>query len=424
MLLGVIADDMTGATDIGLMLSKGGMSTVQVVGVPQNVDQLKGADAVIVALKSRSCPPESAIKESLASCDVLLAAGAKQIVFKYCSTFDSTAEGNIGPVADALLERLGARRAIVCPALPDNGRTVYQGRLFVGATPLNESSMKDHPLTPMLDSSVVRLLRRQTPHKVTLMPLSTVREGAVSVNNAMEEAEAAGYRYVVADAICNGDLDTLGIAMANERFITGGAGVALGLPRNFQSAGLLANAAPGNQFSAPPGRGAILAGSCSQMTLSQIEAARAGGIPALAIDPVTLAKGGVDVGSIVDWSINQNCDKPILVYSTAAPEMVARAQERIGTGLASVVVEKALTQLASRLVSSGFSRLVVAGGETSGAVVQGLGISVLAIGPEIDPGVPWTRVLAGPNIVLALKSGNFGSIEFFAKAMRLLDDSR
>jgi 3-dehydrotetronate 4-kinase len=423
MLLGVIADDMTGATDIGSMLSRKGMTTLQVVGVPRDVDQLKAADAVIVALKSRSCTVESAVRDSLASCDILLAAGAKQIVFKYCSTFDSTAKGNIGPVADALLERLGAQRAIVCPALPDNGRTVYQGRLFVGATPLSKSSMKDHPLTPMRDSSVVRLLQRQTPHKVTLMPLSIVREGAASVSDAMEKAEAAGYRYVVADAICNGDLETLGAALASERFITGGSGIALALPKNFQSVGLLASIAAGSRFSAPFGRGAILAGSCSSMTLSQIEAARAGGIPALSIDPVTLAQDGIDVETIADWAVDQDCNKPILVYSSAAPETVARAQERIGIGIASIVVERALTQLAGALVSRGFSRLIVAGGETSGAVVQGLGISVLAIGPEIDPGVPWTRVLAGPNIVLALKSGNFGSVEFFAKAMRLLDGS-
>lgn len=421
MLIGVIADDMTGATDIGLMLSRRGMSTLQVVGIPQDGEQLKGADAVIVALKSRTCAAKKAVNDALASCDVLLAAGAKQIVFKYCSTFDSTALGNIGPVADALLERLGAQRAIVCPALPDNGRTVYQGQLFVGAALLNESSMKDHPLTPMRDSSVVRLMQRQTRHKVTLVPLQVVREGTASVSQALNRAETGGYRYIVADAICNADLETLGAALANEVFITGGSGIAFGLPNNFRSAGLLTSDARIEQFSARPGRGAILAGSCSSMTLSQIEAAKAGGFPALSIDPISLAQDGFDVEAAVDWAVNQDCANPILVYSTASPEVVARAQELIGSGLASVVVERALTQLAEALVAKGFTKLIVAGGETSGAVVQGLGIALLAMGPEIDPGVPWTRVLAGPDIVLALKSGNFGSTDFFAKAMRLVD---
>jgi 3-dehydrotetronate 4-kinase len=421
MLLGVIADDMTGATDIGSMLAKRGMKTLQVVGVPKNESYLKNADAVIVALKSRTSSIESAVQESLASCDALIAAGAEQIVFKYCSTFDSTATGNIGPVADALLERLGAKRAVVCPALPENGRTVYQGHLFVGSVPLNESSMKDHPLTPMRDSSVVRLMQRQSRHKVALLPLQVLREGIVSIKDALGKAEAAGYRYVVVDSICDNDLETLGAALANERFITGGSGIVLGLPANYRSAGLLAKIESEVPFVAPAGRGAILAGSCSSNTLRQIETARAAGVPALSLDPLVLAQDGIDVEMMLNWAINQRSDVPILFYSTALPAEVARAQELIGKALASVVVERALTQIASALVANGFNRLIVAGGETSGAVVQGLGVSALAIGPEIDPGVPWTRVIAGPDIVLALKSGNFGGPEFFYKAMRLLD---
>lgn len=420
MLLGVIADDMTGATDVALMLNRSGMRTVQLIGAPRPGQALPEADAVVVALKSRTNPVAEAVADSLAACEALLAAGAKQILFKYCSTFDSTPSGNIGPVADALAQRLGAGIAIVCPAFPANGRSIYQGYLFVGAVPLHESSMKDHPLTPMRDSNLMRLMGAQTQAKVGLVDYATVLAGADAVKARFARLEGEGVRYVVTDALTNADLMVLGEAVSGHVLLTGGSGIAMGLPQNFRKAGLLPEREIAASLSAPAGRAGIISGSCSTATRGQIKAAIEAGYPALKVDPMELVSGAQDAGKLAAWALAQSPGKPFLLYSSDDPKEVAAIQDKLGREKAGETVEHAFAQTAALLAKGGVSRLLVAGGETSGAVVQGLGIGMLEIGPEIDPGVPWTRVADGQEMVIALKSGNFGAPDFFIKAWTLL----
>ena len=420
MLLGCIADDLTGATDLALMLTRAGMRTVQVMQVPDATDDLSGFDAVVVALKSRTCPADEAVSQSLAAADALKAGGARQLFFKYCSTFDSTDEGNIGPVAEALLAHIGARQAIVCPAFPTNKRTVYQGNLFVGDVPLAESPMKDHPLTPMRDSNLARVLQRQTKLKVGLIPFAVVDAGPEAIKAAMAAADQRDERFLVLDAITDRHLVDMGTAADGMALITGGSGVALGLPANFVRQGIMkASSAPAS-MKAPKGRAAIFAGSCSTATRGQVQAAIAAGLPTLRIDPLALANGEIDAGKIIAWATNQSADKPLLVYSSADPDAVTAAQSKLGRDKAGHIVEQALAKAAIGLADTGFTRIIVAGGETSGAVVNGLGVTTLEIGPEIDPGVPWTRAIGGRELVLALKSGNFGAPDFFLKAWEKL----
>lgn len=420
MLLGCIADDLTGATDLALMLTRGGMRTVQVMQVPDKGTDLSGFDAVVVALKTRTCPVGEAVSLSLAAADALLAGGARQLFFKYCSTFDSTDEGNIGPVAEALLNHLDARQAIVCPAFPTNKRTVYQGNLFVGDVPLAESPMKDHPLTPMRDSNLVRVLQRQTKLKVGLVPFAIVDAGAEAIKSAMASADQRDERFLVLDAITDRHLIDMGTAAAGMKLITGGSGVALGLPANFVRQGLMKAADAPASMRAPTGRALILAGSCSAATRGQVQAAIAAGLPTLRLDPLALASGEMNAARIISWVKDQPAARPPLVYSSADPDTVAAAQAKLGRDKAGVIVEEALANAAIGLADAGFSRMIVAGGETSGAVVNGLGVTTLEIGPEIDPGVPWTRAIGGRDMVLALKSGNFGAPDFFLKAWEKL----
>jgi uncharacterized protein YgbK (DUF1537 family) len=420
MLLGVIADDMTGATDVALMLNRSGMRTVQTIGVPRPGQALPEADAVVVALKSRTNPVAEAVADSLAACEALLAAGARQILFKYCSTFDSTAQGNIGPVADALAQRLGAGLAIVCPAFPANGRSIYQGYLFVGAVPLHESSMKDHPLTPMRDSSLIRLMGAQTTGAVGLVDYATVLSGAGAVKARFAALADQGMRYVVTDALTNADLMVLGEAVADHELLTGGSGIAMGLPQNFRRAGLLPEREIAASLAAPKGRAGIISGSCSTATRGQIRKAIEAGYPALKVDPMALVSGTQDASKLADWALAQAADTPFLLYSSDDPAEVAAIQDKLGREKAGETVEHVFAKTAALLAEGGVSRLLVAGGETSGAVVQGLGIGLLEIGPEIDPGVPWTRVAQGRDMVIALKSGNFGAPDFFLKAWALL----
>ena len=421
MLLGVIADDLTGATDVALMLSREGMRVVQTVGVPEKGKPLPEADAVVVSMKSRTNPVAEAVAWSLQACDALLASGAKQILFKYCSTFDSTDEGNIGPVADALMKRLDARLTIACPAFPENGRSVYRGHLFVGDMLLSDSPMKDHPLTPMRDSNLVRVLQRQTKTPVKLVAQQTVAKGAQAVRDALQAASQDGPVMVVADAISNQDLRILGEAMAGEVLLTGGSGIALGLPDNFRRAGLLAKQKTAVAFTAPHGPAVILSGSCSAATNGQVAYAQAQAVPSLGLDPLAIAEKKQTVATVLDWTRSHLGDKPCLIYSTAAPDAVKQVQERLGRDQSGQLIEHLLAEVAHHLFEAGVRRFVVAGGETSGAVVQGLGVSMLEIGPEIDPGVPWTKAADGKPIALALKSGNFGTQDFFLKALAMLE---
>jgi len=420
MLLGVIADDLTGATDVALMLAREGMKVVQTVGVPTSSAALPEADAVVVSLKSRTNAPEEAVEWSLAACEALLGAGAQQILFKYCSTFDSTDHGNIGPVTDALMKRLGARYTIACPAFPANGRSVFQGHLFIGSVLLSDSPMKDHPLTPMRDANLVRVLQPQTTLPVGLVPFGTVEQGADAVRAAFEALAKNSPVIAVADAVTNDHLRILGAAFAGEKLLTGGSGIALGLPDNFRKAGLLATSATAAPFVAPKGHTAILAGSCSVATRAQVADAKAKGIEAFEIDPVALAEKRLTAQHILDWALPRLGATPVLVYSTAEPDAVRAIQERFGRDAAGAMVEHLLADVARGFAANGVTRLVVAGGETSGAVVSALGVTMLEIGPEIDPGVPWTLAADGQTIALALKSGNFGTNDFFTKSLAML----
>ena len=433
MLLGCIADDLTGATDLAIMLTRAGMRTLQVMQAPDAGTKLDGFDAVVVALKTRTCPADEAVALSVQSAEALLARGARQLFFKYCSTFDSTDRGNIGPVADALLARVNGDLALACPAFPTNKRTVYMGNLFVGDVPLAESPMKDHPLTPMRESNLVRILQRQTAAKVGLVPFTVVDRGAASIEEAFATARARGERFVIVDAITDRHLVEMGKAAADMPLVTGGSGVALGLPANFIAKGLMQAAKAPRSMQAPEGRPAILAGSCSEATRVQVRTAKAAGFPAFEIDPLALASGRLGSQDIVDWAAKQAPGIPILITSSADPASVKAVQDKLGRDAAGALVERALACVAKQLVASGVTRLIVAGGETSGAVVNGLGITALEIGPEIDPGVPWTRAVSGRafgcpapagavghDLVLALKSGNFGAPDFFVKAWEML----
>jgi uncharacterized protein YgbK (DUF1537 family) len=410
MLLGCIADDLTGATDLALMLSRGGMRVVQVMGVPET---LPAADAIVVALKSRTIPAAEAIDLSLASARALLRAGAGQLYFKYCSTFDSTDQGNIGPVTGALMELLGSTVTIACPAFPENGRTIFKGHLFVGDRLLSDSPMRDHPLTPMRNSNLVEVLQRQTTRQVGLIQYDTVEKGPDAVRAALSAGD--GGKIFIVDALRDAHLRTIGTAIADLRLVTGGSGIALGLPENFRRSGKLRASAASPRRTAPGGRAAILAGSCSAATQGQVAAAIASGMPACCVSPTKLADGSQSAEEISAWAISQP-PQPVLIYSTAAPDAVKSAQAALGTQRAAEIVEQAFAAVARALVRNGFSRFIVAGGETSGAVVQSLGVRALAIGEEIDPGVPWTYALDGAELALALKSGNFGAADFFTKA--------
>lgn len=420
MRLGCIADDLTGASDLALMLARGGLKTIQTIGVPDATLDLAQADAVVVALKSRTLPAEEAVAQSLAAAAALRQAGAANFFFKYCSTFDSTDEGNIGNVTEALLTFTGSAFTLACPAFPANGRTVYQGHLFVNGVPLHESSMKDHPLTPMRDSNLVRVLQRQTTLSVGLVPFEDVEAGIEAVRQAFARETSAGRQIVIVDAITDQHLRTIGLAAADMPLITGGSGVAMGLPAAYREEQAARPPAAGEKFEAPAGKALILAGSCSSATQRQVSTAIAEGFPAFHIDPMALASGDLSVETVKDWMAAQDSRKPILIYSTATPDAVRDVQTKLGRMNAGDLVERFLAEIARALPPLGFTRLIVAGGETSGAVVGALGVKALAIGPEIDPGVPWTRTLSGTDLVLALKSGNFGSPDFFLKAWDLL----
>ncbi len=420
MLLGCIADDFTGATDLAAMLVAGGMRTVQTIGIPRAAAVAEGADAVVVALKSRTVAPAEAVAQSLAALEWLRGCGARQFYFKYCSTFDSTDRGNIGPVADALLEALGADFTVVCPAFPVNGRTLYLGHLFVGDALLSDSPMRHHPLTPMTDANLVRVMGRQTRRKVGLVRHADVAAGADAIRAAFVRLRAEGVSYAVTDALRDADLHAIGAACADLPLVTGGSGLALGLPANFLRQGLLAPRADAGRLPAAGGKAAVLAGSCSEATRRQA-AIMAQRHRAVAIDPLA----GADAQRLARAALEAahgeiEAGRPVLFHSSAAPEQVAEVQRSLGAEQAAMHVEAIFSHLARELVALGVRRLVVAGGETSGAVVQALRVEALAIGPAIDPGVPWTLSLGEPRIALALKSGNFGADDFFDKALALM----
>lgn len=417
-LLGCIADDFTGATDLANMLVRGGMRTVQSIGVPTDTTLADlDADAIVIALKSRTLPAAEAVEQSLAALAWLRERGCEQIFFKYCSTFDSTACGNIGQVTDALLDALGSDFTLACPAFPENGRTIFRGHLFVQDQPLNECGMQNHPLTPMTDANLVRVLQAQTPNTVGLLRYDSVAQGEAAVRERIGQLRADGVTMAIADAVSDADLYTLGQACAGLPLLTGGSGLALGLPGNFRKAGKLRDI---DAAELPPVSGGevVLAGSASVATNGQVAAWLEAGRPALRIDPLALSAGKPVVQEALGFA--RDAGQTVLIYATSSPDEVKAVQAQLGVERAGELVENALGDIAKGLFEAGTRRFVVAGGETSGAVVQALDVNLLKIGAQIDPGVPATASTGATPLALALKSGNFGSRDFFAKALTQL----
>lgn len=414
MILGAIGDDFTGSSDLGLMLADGGMRTVQYVGVPDGPADA-AVEAGIVALKSRSIAPQEAVRQSLEALDWLLAQGCRQIVFKICSTFDSTPQGNIGPVAEALVQRLGTDApVVVCPVFPATGRTLYMGHLFVGDALLSESGLQNHPINPMTDADIRRWLALQTTGAVGHVPLPAVRAGAAACRERLFAERDAGRRLAVVDAIDDDDLTVIAEAADGLPLMVGGSGIALGLPALYRRAGLIGEAAAAWIGAAGPA--VALSGSCSQATRRQV-AEHAAHHPQRKIDTDALMAGHLTADELAEWALAAG-GLP-LIYSSDDPAAVAAAQQRHGAAPLAEALERLFGDVAVRLAERGVERLIVAGGETSGAVVTALGLQALRIGPKIDPGVPALRAET-LTLTLALKSGNFGAPDFFDKAMRVM----
>ncbi len=420
--LGCIADDFTGGTDLANNLVRAGMRTVQVIGVPGAASPAPDADAVVVALKSRTAPVGEAVAQSLAAARWLRAMGAAQIYFKVCSTFDSTPRGNIGPVTEALMDELGADFVVITPAFPENARTVFKGHLFVGDLLLSDSSMKNHPLTPMTDSSLVRVMQAQLDpargRRVGLVDYRCVAQGAAAIGQRIDALRADGVALAVVDALNDDDLRQLAQASAGLPLVVAGSGLAIGIPA------LHGLAPDARTASLPPAGGAraVVSGSCSAATNAQVASFLAAGGEGFAIDPLQLAAGRDLAAEALAWAQPRLGDAPVLVYATAQPDVVRAVQQQLGAEAAGALVEQALSRIAQGLVQAGVGQLIVAGGETSGACVQALSITQLRIGPQIDPGVPWCHAATparATGLHLALKSGNFGGTDFFSRAFEL-----
>ncbi|NDR58398.1 3-oxo-tetronate kinase [Aliiruegeria sabulilitoris] len=418
--LGCIADDFTGATDLAGLLARSGVKVSLRMGVPEEAPEEADVAAFeVIALKCRTAPVAEAVAETRAALDWLRRAGAERFFWKYCSTFDSTAEGNIGPVAEALMAEIGADQTIYCPAFPENGRAIFMGNLFVGELPLAESPMKDHPLTPMRDSNLMRLIEPQVKGKVGLANRLTVARGTEALKARMEELKAEGVAHVVVDAVADEDLGIIAEACHEMKLMTGGSAVAMPLPGIYLREGAITEAA--KREAAPQvGKGSIVfSGSCSAMTRAQV----ADYLPKAVgykLDPLDLAANGPQAAR--DWLAAQDLETPKIIYATAEPEDVAKVQAELGVAEAGELVESALAQLAQDALAQGVRRFVVAGGETSGAVTKALGVTAMEIDAEIAPGVPWTWCRSGDaQIAMTLKSGNFGAVSFFTDAFEKLE---
>jgi 3-dehydrotetronate 4-kinase len=420
--LGCIADDYTGASDLANTLTRCGLRTVQTIGVPSDDLALPEVDAVVVSLKSRSIEAAQAVEKSRAAERWIRHRGAGHVLFKICSTFDSTDAGNIGPVMDALRTDCGETIVLVTPAFPETGRTVYQGNLFVGTVPLNESPLKDHPLNPMHDSNLVRVLARQSKTRVGLLDLAVIARGPAAVRARLGELAAQDFGAAIADAVFERDLETIGAVALDHRLSVGASGIGLGLARALvASRRVKANEAAAISEQPVGGAVACLAGSCSQATLQQIAKAEQA-MPVLHLDPEQVVAGNEETARALRWARERLDKGPILIASSSTPDQVAALQARHGRDAAGHAIEQAMAELAEGLVQSGVRRLVVAGGETSGAVVDRLGIPGFLVGPEIAAGVPVLRAVGAKNgdMLLALKSGNFGGPEFFSDALKLM----
>jgi len=418
--LGCIADDYTGASDLANTLTRCGLRTVQTIGVPDDALALPDVDAVVVSLKIRSIEASQAVARAREADRWLRGRGAAHVLFKICSTFDSTDAGNIGPVTDALRADSGDPIVLVTPAFPGTGRTVYQGHLFVGSVPLNESPLKDHPLNPMHDANLVRVLARQSRSKVGLVDLATVTEGAEAIRARLVGLVAAEAGAAIVDAVSDSELEVIGQVALDARLSVGASGMGLGLARSLVASGRAGKASTIADPAAVGGPAACLAGSCSQATLAQIAQAEQS-MPVLRLDPEAIVAGGSEVARALDWARGHLARGPVLIASSATPDQVAALQSRHGRDAVGHAIEQTIAAVGAALVEAGVRRLVVAGGETSGAVVDRLGIPAFLVGPEIAPGVPVLRAVGTRDaMVMALKSGNFGGPDFFNDAIRLM----
>ena len=418
--LGCIADDFTGATDLASMLARSGVNVSLRIGVPLSTPE-NTAEIEVIALKTRSISASKAIEESLSALKWLKEAGAKKYFFKYCSTFDSTAEGNIGPVSEALMNELKVDQTIYCPAFPENGRSIYMGNLFVGQKLLSESSMKDHPLTPMNDSNLMRLLSAQVSRRVGLADRKVVNSGVNSLKEKLISLKENDVPHVIVDAVADTDLDTIASACQDMDFITGGSALAMPLAEFYKASGKIS--ANDNSFmNKKLNTGSIiLSGSCSEMTIIQVKNFIQRGAAAFQLDPIDLAENGVK--KVLDWLSSQDFTKNIIIYATSDPDTVKKVQAELGVDMAGKIVEQGLSECAIAARELGIKNFIIAGGETSGAITKALNVRQLDIGIEIAPGVPWTFSGKRNNqIALSLKSGNFGSEEFFTEALTKLEN--
>jgi uncharacterized protein YgbK (DUF1537 family) len=417
--MGCIADDFTGATDLAGLLARSGVRVSLRIGVPSEPPG-ETRQFEVIALKSRTAPVADAVEETQKALAWLQDAGAQRFFWKYCSTFDSTAQGNIGPVAEALMRSLGTDQTIYCPAFPENGRSIFMGYLFVGEQPLAESPMKNHPLTPMRDSNLMRLLEPQVTQPVGLANRLTVARGAEALRTRLEALKADGVAHVVVDAVADDDLHVIAEACRDMPLMTGGSAVAMPLPHLYKAQGLLAADAPTTPKPQTARQTIILSGSCSAMTNAQVALYKDTGAPAFQLDPLEVATRGAQPA--LDWLAQQDLGQAPLIYATAAPASVKAAQEKLGTEAAGKLIEDTLAACAVAARDHGARRVIVAGGETSGAVTKALGVTQLDISTEIAPGVPWTFCTSdGHTVALTLKSGNFGAETFFTDAQSRLD---
>lgn len=414
-LLGCIADDFTGATDLASFLVQSGMRTVQLIGTPEDAIDVTDADAIVIALKSRTLPQDEAIAQSCEALAWLQQQGCQQYYFKYCSTFDSTEKGNIGPVTDALLDQLDSNFTILCPSLPVNGRTVYQGHLFVNGVLLNESGMQNHPLTPMTDANLMRVMASQAKGNVGLVPSSTIAQGSEAIKTAYAEL-AEKHRYAVVDTVSQDDLYAIGAASADLKLITGGSGLAVGLAKNFENQGMFTIREDSAELSRVSGPTVVLSGSCSMMTQKQVKQFQKSFV-SKKISPQALAEGRETLADFLAWYDTHKNSGPVMIYATDTPEAIKEVQAELGVEKASELVEGLMADLVSALNQKGVNKFIVAGGETSGAAVKALNPPMLKIGESIAPGVPLTEVPGDTPKLLVLKSGNFGDELFFEKAL-------
>ena len=416
MQVGIIADDLTGATDVAAAVAERGIATALVIGVPAEPVR-QHADVVVVALKTRTMDVNLAREQVRATAAWLRASGATRLYDKYCSTFDSTAQGNIGPIADELLglaeKDTPGSWTVHCPSYPANARTVYQGHLFVGSTLLNESGMQNHPLTPMTDANLVRVLQAQTPRPVGLAAI-----GTGDVADRLARAVAAGAVHVIADALDDADIDALARACADRPVLAGGAPFGAAMAAQAVASAVQAAAgAAAPPVDVPEGPGAIVVGSASRATLAQVQRF-AQTHQVFSFTPTDIEEPG-HLQRLTARATAALGDEPVMIAVDSTPAAVAAAQAALGVAAASQLVESCLARIAAELVQAGARRLVVAGGETSGAVAHRLGVRQVGIGPVICPGVPWT-VSAEPELAVAFKSGNFGGVDFFTDAFAVL----